>query len=140
MRRGALRAHHEAGRKEMVSTCAAEEVARWLERADPPRSKRAAPFKSCSHGWRSAGGGVRPNGRAREEAGRKGVGDQALIRGLAAAVPTMRPRHSLSCCGRRLNRPQSVGQEFLCRAPPLPLRVNVQPLWWGRRLRRLHLL
>jgi transposase len=39
----AHRARHEAGLKEMVSTCAVEEMARWLERADPPRSERATP-------------------------------------------------------------------------------------------------
>ena len=37
----AHRARHEAGLKEMVSTCAVEEMARWLERADPPRSEKA---------------------------------------------------------------------------------------------------
>ena len=37
------RARHEAGLKEMVSTCAVEELARWLERADPPRSEKATP-------------------------------------------------------------------------------------------------
>ena len=40
----AHRARHEAGLKEMVSTCAVEEMARWLERADPPRSGRATPI------------------------------------------------------------------------------------------------
>ncbi len=30
----AHRAGHKAGLKEMVSTCAVEEMARWLERAD----------------------------------------------------------------------------------------------------------
>jgi hypothetical protein len=39
--------------------------------------------------------------RARAEAGLVDVGDQALIRGLATAGPNMRPRHSLSYCGRR---------------------------------------
>ena len=39
----AHRARHEAGLKEMVSTCAVEEMARWLERADPPRSEKATP-------------------------------------------------------------------------------------------------
>ncbi len=34
----AHRARHEAGLKEMVSTCAVEEMARWLERVDPPHS------------------------------------------------------------------------------------------------------
>ena len=39
----AHRACHEAGLKETVSTYAAEETARWLERADPPRRERATP-------------------------------------------------------------------------------------------------
>ena len=39
----AHRARHKAGLKEMVSTCAVEAVARWLERADPPRSEKATP-------------------------------------------------------------------------------------------------
>ena len=45
----AHRARHEAGPpcpcclKEMVSACAVEETARWLERADPPRSEKATP-------------------------------------------------------------------------------------------------
>ena len=39
----AHRARHEAGLKEMVSTCAVEEMARRLERADPPRSEKATP-------------------------------------------------------------------------------------------------
>lgn len=36
-------ARHEADLKEMVSTCAVEEMARWLERVDRPRSERATP-------------------------------------------------------------------------------------------------
>jgi transposase len=40
----AHRARHEAGLKEMVLSCAVEEMARWLERADPPRSGRATPI------------------------------------------------------------------------------------------------
>ena len=39
----AHRARHEAGLKEMVSTCGVEEIARWLERVDPLRSERATP-------------------------------------------------------------------------------------------------
>ena len=39
--------------------------------------------------------------RATVEAKPEDVGDQALIRGLATAVPNMRPRYSLSYCGRR---------------------------------------
>jgi putative transposase len=39
----AHRVRHEAGLKEMVSRCAVGEMARWLERADPPRSGRATP-------------------------------------------------------------------------------------------------
>ena len=37
----AHRARHEASLNETASTCAVEEMARWLERADPPRSERA---------------------------------------------------------------------------------------------------
>jgi transposase len=39
----AHRARHEAGLKEMISTCAAEELARWLARVDPPHSEKATP-------------------------------------------------------------------------------------------------
>jgi hypothetical protein len=39
-----------------------------------------------AHGWRR---------------GLKDVGDQALMRGLATAVPSVRPGLSLSYCGRR---------------------------------------
>jgi hypothetical protein len=39
----AHRARHEAGLTEVVSTCAVGEVARRLERADPPRSGCATP-------------------------------------------------------------------------------------------------
>jgi hypothetical protein len=39
----AHRARHEAGLKEMVSSGAVGEMARWLERTDPPRSERATP-------------------------------------------------------------------------------------------------
>lgn len=45
----AHRARHGAGLKEMVSTRAAEEMARWLEQADPPRSKRATPVLLIVH-------------------------------------------------------------------------------------------
>jgi hypothetical protein len=38
----------------------------------------------------------------------KDVGDQALMRGLATAFPSVRPGLSLSYCGRRLGRPQTV--------------------------------
>jgi transposase len=41
----AHRARHEAGLKEMVTMKAAGEVARWLERADPPRSERRTPMQ-----------------------------------------------------------------------------------------------
>ncbi len=39
----AHRARHEAGLEEIVLTCAVEEMARWLERVDPPRSERVTP-------------------------------------------------------------------------------------------------
>src|SRR5689334_7308301 len=40
----AHRARHDARLKEIVSLNAVAEVARWLERADPPRSGRATPY------------------------------------------------------------------------------------------------
>jgi putative transposase len=41
----AHRARHDARLKEMVSACAVGEIARWLERADPPRSERRTPLR-----------------------------------------------------------------------------------------------
>ena len=40
----AHRARHDARLKEIVSLNAIGQVARWLERADPPRSGRATPY------------------------------------------------------------------------------------------------
>ena len=40
----AHRARHDARLKGMVSTHAVGEIARWLERADPPRTKRRTPL------------------------------------------------------------------------------------------------
>ena len=40
----AHRARHDARLKEIVSLHAVAEVARWLERVDPPRSGRATPY------------------------------------------------------------------------------------------------
>ena len=41
----AHRARHETGLKDLVAACAVEEIAAWLERADPPRSGRATPVR-----------------------------------------------------------------------------------------------
>ena len=41
----AHRARHEPGLKAVVAACAVEEIAAWLERADPPRSGRATPVR-----------------------------------------------------------------------------------------------
>src|SRR3954453_24240662 len=41
----AHRARQEPGLKELVAACTVEEVAAWLERADPPRSGRATPTR-----------------------------------------------------------------------------------------------
>ena len=41
----AHRARHEPGLKELVAACAVEEIAAWLERADPPPSRRATPVR-----------------------------------------------------------------------------------------------
>ena len=40
----AHRARHEAHLKEIVSMHAIGQMARWLERADPPRSAKATPY------------------------------------------------------------------------------------------------
>ncbi len=40
------RARHAPCLKEMVSTCAIEEIAHWVERADPPRSASATPYRA----------------------------------------------------------------------------------------------
>jgi putative transposase len=40
----AHRGRHEPRLKELVSGCAVEQIAAWLERADPPRSGRATPI------------------------------------------------------------------------------------------------
>ncbi len=42
----AHRARHEAPLKEIVSLHAVGQMARWLERADPPRSGRATPYRA----------------------------------------------------------------------------------------------
>src|SRR3954464_7689486 len=42
----AHRARHDAHLKEIVSLNAVAQVARWLERADPPRSRRATPYRA----------------------------------------------------------------------------------------------
>jgi len=55
------------------------------------------------------------DGCAQEEARPRDVGDHPLMRGLVTALPSVRPRLSLSYCGRRRCRPQSVRREFLCR-------------------------
>src|ERR1700760_3060353 len=41
----AHRARHEARLKDMVRVSAVGEIARWLERADPPRSPRRTPLR-----------------------------------------------------------------------------------------------
>jgi putative transposase len=42
----AHRARHDARLKQVVSLHAVGQVARWLERADPPRSGRATPYRA----------------------------------------------------------------------------------------------
>src|SRR4029453_6133350 len=62
------RARHDARLKEIVSLHAVAEVARWLERADPPRSGRATPYAAVVRAiaWHlrigGAGGGPPPAG------------------------------------------------------------------------------
>ena len=64
------RARHEARLKQMVSEDAIEEMAGWLERADPPRSARARPLREVVAAlswhlrvggpWRALPGGFPP--------------------------------------------------------------------------------
>ena len=56
----AHRARHDARLKAVVSLHAVGEVARWLERVDPPRSARAAPYAAVVRGlaWHLRVGGA----------------------------------------------------------------------------------
>lgn len=64
------RARHAAHLKEIVSWHAVQEVAHWLERADPPRSENATPILAVVQalawhlrvggGWRSLPSGMPP--------------------------------------------------------------------------------
>ena len=56
----AHRARHDARLKEVVSLHAVGEVARWLERVDPPRSARATPYAAVVRGlaWHLRVGGA----------------------------------------------------------------------------------
>ena len=56
----AHRARHEPRLKGLVATRAVEEIAGWLERADPPRSGRATPVRRVvgAIAWHLRGGGA----------------------------------------------------------------------------------
>ncbi len=66
----AHRARHDARLKEIVSLNAVAQVARWLERADPPRSEAATPalpvvqaiawHLRIGGGWRALPSGLPP--------------------------------------------------------------------------------
>jgi hypothetical protein len=99
-------------------------------------------FKGCGRAKTPAICGCLQIGCAGEEARQIDVGDQALIRVLDTALPNMRPRLSLSYCGRRQCRPQSVRREFLCRrlAPTLAqhmAEVEAAPVTSSQRAFRL---
>ena len=68
----AHRARHDARLKEIVSLNAVGQVARWLERADPPRSGRATPYRAVVRAiaWHLRIGGP---WRALPQAGRTGA-------------------------------------------------------------------
>ena len=75
----AHRARHDARLKEVVSLHAVGQVARWLERADPPRSARATPYAAVVRGlaWHLRVGGA--------------------WRALPARSPAAKPRRSSRC-------------------------------------------
>jgi hypothetical protein len=56
----AHRARHDARLKEIVSLHAVGQVARWLERVDPPRSGRATPYGAVVRAiaWGGLNGGA----------------------------------------------------------------------------------
>src|SRR3954466_1337467 len=73
----AHRARHEPGLKAVVAACAVEEIAAWLERADPPRSGRATPGRRVAGGVARdprGGGGARVGGGGGAFACPRGVG------------------------------------------------------------------
>src|SRR4051812_5691433 len=86
----AHRARHEPGLKGLVAACAVEEIAAWLERADPPRSGRATPVRRVvgAIAWHlRVGAPWRP-------AGRRG-GPCTAGSGVGSTSACSRP-----CCGR----------------------------------------
>src|SRR5205085_10857234 len=86
----AHRARHEPGLKGLVAACAVEEIAGWLERADPPRSGRATPVRRVvgAIAWHLRVGRplARPAGRLAAVADRL-----RLVPPLARAGPVRRP-------------------------------------------------
>src|ERR671938_1692913 len=99
------RARHEARLKEMVSVCAVEEMARVLERADPPRSARATPVRAVvaalawhlrvGGAWRALPAGF-PPWRTVYGWFRRGI-DKGLFESLMRALARRQRRR----CGRR---------------------------------------
>src|SRR5215218_1733970 len=129
----AHRARHDACLKEIVSLHAVAEVARWLERADPPRSGRATPYGAvvraiawhlCIGGpWRALPPGG-PHWRAVYGWFRKWL-EQGLFDRLLGDVARRRRR----AMGRRAKPrarcpgdPRWSGQAGRCASPPLRRR------------------
>lgn len=113
----------------------ASEPIGWIGRRRQVRSaltRKARPCGPLALAGMPAPVGVATGGaldeRAGEEAGPVDVGDQALMRGLATAVPMVRPRRSLSKHGHRRRRPHNVQREFLCRGP-----ASTLARWCGGR-------
>src|SRR4051812_49595359 len=95
----AHRARHDARLKEIVSLNAVGQIARWLERADPPRSGRATPYAAVVRAiawhlriggpWRALPPG-RPHWRAEDGWVRQRPGEGAvgpLVGGVAPPRP-----------------------------------------------------
>src|SRR4051794_41887133 len=96
----AHRARHDARLKEIVSLNAVGQIARWLERADPPRSGRATPYAAVVRAiawhlriggpWRAPAPGGAPRRAACGGVSQK-VGPGAVGRLLGGVAPPAPP-------------------------------------------------
>src|SRR5689334_11582108 len=123
----AHRARHEPGLKGLVAACAVEEIAAWLERADPPRGGRATPVRRVvgAVAWHLRGW-AGPAGRLAAVADRV-----RLVPALAGAGPVRRPAarggappaaRGREAAGADPGHRRHAGREVRRRARPARLR------------------